>query len=97
VDLAAGLPEGLHTVTIRLEGGGELVIGGFLVSRERPMIWPIAVLVAAGLVALFLGLRSIAFLAAEHVGLVEPTSDSPSETPLPVLKDWKPDPRFRRR
>jgi hypothetical protein len=97
VDLAAGLPEGLHTVTIGLEGGGELVIGGFLVSRERPMIWPIAVLVAAGLVALFLGLRSIAFLAAEHVGLVEPRSDSPSETPLPVLKDWKPDPRFRRR
>jgi hypothetical protein len=97
VELATGLPEGLHTVTIGLQGGGELVIGGFVVSRERPMIWPIAVLVAAGLVALFLGFRNIAFLAAEHVGLVEPRSDAPVETPLPVLKDWKPDPRFRRR
>lgn len=97
VELASGLPEGLHTVTIGLQGGGELVIGGFIVSRERPMIWPIAVLVAAGLVALFLGLRSIAFLSAEHVGLVEPSSDGPVETPLPVLKDWKPDPRFQRR
>jgi hypothetical protein len=72
------------------------VIGGFLVSRERPMIWPIAVLVAAGLVALFLGLRSLAFLAAEHVGLVQPKSDAPAQTPLPILPDWKPAPRFQR-
>jgi hypothetical protein len=97
VPLASGLPEGMHTVTIALDGSsGELVIGGFLVSRERPMIWPIAVLVAAGLVALFLGLRSIAFLAAEHVGLVEPRSDAPAPTPLPILPDWKPAPRFQR-
>jgi hypothetical protein len=97
VPLASGLPEGMHTVTIALDSsGGELVLGGFLVSRERPMIWPIAVLVAAGLVALFLGLRSIAFLAAEHVGLVEPRSDAPAPTPLPTLPDWKPAPRFQR-
>ena len=97
VALASGLSEGEHTVTIALDdSGGELVIGGFLVSRERPMIWPIAVLVAAGLVALFLGFRALAFLAAEHVGLIEPKSDAPAQTPLPTLPDWKPAPRFRR-
>ena len=97
VALASGLSEGPHTVTIALDdSGGELVIGGFLVSRERPMIWPIAVLVAAGLVALFLGLRSLGFLAAEHVGLVQPKSDAPAQTPLPTLPDWKPAPRFQR-
>jgi hypothetical protein len=97
VELATGLDEGLHTVTISLVGDGEIVIGGFLVDRERPMIWPIAVLVAAGLVALFLGLRSLVFLAAEHVGLVSPRNSSPGATPLPSMPDWKPDPRFRRR
>ena len=97
VALASGLSEGEHTVTIALDdSGGELVIGGFLVSRERPMIWPIAVLVAAGLVALFLGFRALAFLAAEHVGLIEPKSDAPAQTPLPTLPDWKPAPRFQR-
>jgi hypothetical protein len=96
VELAAGLPEGEHTVTIRLEGSGELVVGGFLVRREQPLIWPIAVLVSAGLVALFLGLRSLAYLAAEHVDLIEPRSDSPERTPLPSMPDWRPDPRFRR-
>ena len=96
VSLASGLPEGEHTITIGIEGDGELVIGGFLVSRERPMIWPIAVLVAAGLVALFLGLRNIAFLAAEHVGLAAPRSDVPAATPLPILTNWKPGPRFQR-
>jgi hypothetical protein len=96
VELARGLSEGQHTVTIGVEGDGEIVIGGYLVDRERPMIWPIAVLVAAGLVALFLGLRSLAFLAAEHVGLVAQRSGSPAATPLPSLPDWQPSPRFRR-
>ena len=96
VELASGLREGEHTVTIGLQGAGELVVGGFVVRREQPMIWPIAVLVSAGLVALFLGMRSLAYLAAEHVGLVEPRSDSPDRTPLPVMPDWRPDPRSRR-
>jgi hypothetical protein len=96
VELAAGLPEGQHSITIRLEGAGELVIGGFVVRREQPMIWPIAVLVSAGLVALFLGLRSLAYMAAERVSLIEPRSDSPERTPLPVMPDWRPDSRLRR-
>ena len=95
VELAAGLEEREHTVTIQLDGGGELVVGGFLVRREQPMIWPIAVLVTAGLVALFLGLRSLAYIAAEHVGLIRPRSDSPESTPLPSMPDWRPAPRFR--
>jgi hypothetical protein len=96
VELAGGLEEGEHTMTIHLEGSGELVIGGFVVRRERPMIWPIAVLLSAGLVALFLGLRTLAYLAAIHVGMIEPRNDSPDQTPLPVMADWRPDPRFRR-
>lgn len=97
VELAAGLPEGEHTVSIQLEAAGELVIGGFIVSRERPMIWPIAVLVTAGLVALFLGLRSLAYLAAGHVGLIDQRPETPESTPLPVMPDWRPDPRLGRR
>jgi len=96
VQLAAGLEEGQHTVTIGLADTGEVVIGGFLVQRERPMIWPIAVLVAAGLVALFLGLRIIAYLAAEMVGLVDTRPAHPSQTSLPVLANWNPGPRKRR-
>lgn len=96
VVLAEGLDEGLHTVTIGLADEGDLVIGGFLVERERPMIWPIAVLVAAGLVALFLGLRGVAYIAAEQVGMIARRTDSPPPTPLPVIPDWKPAPRFSR-
>jgi hypothetical protein len=94
--LATGLSEGQHTVTIGVEGDGELVVGGFLVERERPMIWPVAVLMAAGLVALFLGFRNLAMLSAEHVGLIAPRTDDPQQTPLPTLPNWKPVPRFNR-
>ncbi|MDQ2682450.1 MAG: hypothetical protein M3Y37_02880 [Chloroflexota bacterium] len=97
VPLVDGLQEGLHTVTIGVEeGSGELVIGGYLVERERPMIWPIAVLVAAGLVALFLGFRSLGTMAAEHAGIVDPPSDTAPATPLPTMPNWQPGPRFNR-
>jgi hypothetical protein len=72
------------------------VIGGFLVERERPMIWPIAVLVAAGLVAIFLGLRTIAYVAAEYVGMIDTRPPHPAQTSLPTLSGWNPAPRFRR-
>ena len=94
--LVSGLTEGFHTVTIGLADSNEVVIGGYLVERERPMIWPIAVLVAAGIVALFLGLRSIAYLMAESVGLIDTTPRDPSQTSLPVMPNWNPAPRFRR-
>jgi hypothetical protein len=97
VELASGLDEGAHTVTIGLEGQGEVVIGGYLVSRERPMIWPIAVLVAAGLVGLFLGLRSLAFLAAERAGVIQPRQATAERTPLPALPEFRPAPRSQRR
>jgi hypothetical protein len=98
VELASGLDEGPHTLTIALEGQGEVVIGGYLVSRERPMIWPIAVLVAAGLVALFLGLRNLAFLTAERAGLFPEKGEAVESTPpLPSLPDFKPELRLRRR
>ncbi len=96
VALVGGLPEGMHTITIGIADPGELVIGGFLVERERPMIWPIAVLVVAGLVALFLGLRALAYIAAEHAGLVSPQSSRSTQPPMPSMPEWKPGPRFSR-
>ena len=96
VVLAAGLQEGMHTVTIGLADPGELVIGGFLVERERPMIWPIAVLVVAGLVSLFLGLRAVAYVAAEHVGMIQPRTSQSTQPPMPSMPEWKPGPRFSR-
>ena len=96
VELASGLEAGPHTVTMGLADSNQVVIGGFLVKRERPMIWPIAVLVAAGLVALFLGLRNIAFLCAEMVGLIDNSPDQSAQNALPTLPNWAPSPRLRR-
>ena len=96
VELVSGLPEGYHTITIGLADNHEVVIGGYLVERERPMIWPIAVLVAAGIVAMFLGLRTIAYLAAEMVGMIDTRPHDPTQTALPTLTEWNPMPRFRR-
>lgn len=96
VQLASGLSEGAHIITMGQADADEVVIGGFLVDRERPMIWPIAVLVAAGLVAIFLGLRTFAYLAAEFVGLMDTRPPHPAQTALPTLTGWNPGPRFRR-
>ncbi|MDQ4045024.1 MAG: beta-galactosidase [Chloroflexota bacterium] len=70
VDLVSGLDYGEHTLTIRLAEEGSLTLGGIVIERQQPFVWPVVMLTAGALVSLFFGIRSIAVLIARHSGFL---------------------------
>lgn len=67
-ELVDGLDNGLHELTLTLDGEGELTIGGAEVLRARPSLWPIALLTVAALVVLFVAMREATYLVARRTG-----------------------------
>jgi hypothetical protein len=68
VTLVSGLDEGPHELRLTLEGAGELTLGGLVVVREVPTLWPVVVLAAVGGLLLFVAVREIAYLLARRAG-----------------------------
>jgi hypothetical protein len=66
--LASGLEDGEHVLTLTLASEGRLTIGGLIVTRRQPMVWPIIVLTVAGIVALVAGFRDLIYLIANRWG-----------------------------
>jgi polysaccharide biosynthesis protein PslG len=46
--MVSGLPEGPHELVLTLREGGDLTVGGFIVVRDLPFLWPVALLAGAG-------------------------------------------------
>ncbi len=70
VDLVSGLDYGEHTLTIRLAREGSLTIGGIVVEREQPFVWPVVLLTAGSLISLFYGIRSLVMLIGRRSGVL---------------------------
>ena len=90
IPLARRLPDGTHDVSIRLISPGELTIGGLVVERTVPMQWPIMLLLAGGILLLFLGIFDGLLLVAERTGLLQAHGGGDLWPELPQIPDWRP-------
>ncbi len=60
--IVTGLDPGPHTLTMELVSPGQLTVGGLIVVRDLPTLWPIVVLAVAGAVLLFLAIREMLYV-----------------------------------
>ena len=97
IPLATDLEDGPHTITIRLADDGELVFGGIIVHNNRSMVWPVALLLLAGILALALSLREVMTIIAEHLDILQRRRGITLQPALPRLSTWEPVARFRGR
>ena len=97
IPLATDLSDGPHTLTLRLAEGGELVFGGIIVRDSRAMVWPVALLLVAGILALALALREVATILAEHLDVLQRRRGVVLQPALPRLSTWEPAARLRGR
>jgi hypothetical protein len=66
--LAEGLDDGEHTLVLTLASEGRVTIGGMIVVRSLPMVWPIMLLTLAGIVLLVAGFRDLVYVIANRWG-----------------------------
>ena len=90
VEIARGLPEGLHTLTMELASPGQLTIGGLLIERSLPLHWTVLLLFIGGLLLLVLGLRQLVFTLAERSGRLQRRTGIDLWPQLPHVGDWRP-------
>jgi hypothetical protein len=88
--LASGLSDGPHELVLTLGGPGELTIGGVVVVREPPLVWPVALLTATAFLLIALALRETSYLAATVAGYLQRRRGIELRPPLPHLPDWRP-------
>ena len=89
----SNLDDDIHLVTITMVEPGQLTLGGMVVERQPPFIWPIIMVTASGVLVLLLGLRSFIYLVAIRAGHL--TRWENVNTPeLPRMPDWVPE-RYR--
>lgn len=86
--LLKNLDDDEHTVTITLESPGELTLGGFVVEREPPFVWPVILLTGSGMILTVFGLRSFIYFIAIRAGHVR--RGDVVDPILPRLPDWAP-------
>lgn len=88
--LISDLDDTEHIVRITLMEPGELTLGGFVVERQPPFIWPVILLTISSTIVLFLGLRSFIYLVAIRSGRLQRREDA-STPSLPRMPDWRPE------
>ncbi len=97
IRLASGLEDRVHVLTLTLEGPGELTagsaqltLGGFVVARDAPLMWPVVILTSAAAVLLVLAFREVAYVVAMRSGYLHRKRGIEVRPPLPHLPDWRP-------
>lgn len=94
VMLASGLDDSTHTLTLTLAGPGQFTIGGLVVSREPPLLWPVIILIVLALGMVAAGLRDVIYVIALHVNLLQRRIGIDLRPPLPRMPDWRPTRRY---
>lgn len=94
ISIADGLKDTRHTLTMSLRQGGELTIGGLIVARQPPLLWPVAVLVLIAIITAAIGLRDIVYVVALRSRLLQRRNQIGMRPPLPRLPDWRPSRRY---
>ena len=92
IELVSGLDYGDHVLTIRLAREGALTLGGIVIEREQPFVWPVVLLTVGSLISLFYGIRSLVMLIGRRSGVL-PRADELS----PVIERPRLSPPMRGR
>jgi hypothetical protein len=87
--LVSGLDDSGHVLRITLMEPGELTLGGLVVERDPPFVWPVILLTVSSILVLFMGLRSFIYLVAIRTGRIQRKLDAASPS-LPRMPDWRP-------
>jgi hypothetical protein len=66
--LAEGLDDGQHVLELTLSGTGRVTIGGMIVTRRLPMVWPIMTLTLIGIILLIAAFRDMIYVVANRWG-----------------------------
>lgn len=69
--LAEGLDDGEHVLTLTLASEGRVTIGGMIVTRRLPMVWPIMLLTLVGIILLIAAFRDLIYVIANRWGHFE--------------------------
>lgn len=88
--VASGLADTRHVAKVTLVSPGELTLGGFVVEREPPFVWPVVLMTVSAMILLFFALRSLAYLVAIKTGHLRRPSSLEPEVQLPRMPDWRP-------
>lgn len=88
-ELVTGLDDERHTITITLVSPGELTLGGMVVERAPPFVWPVILMTIGAIILLFFALRSFAYLVAVRAGHLRRREDEPFAPPLPRMPNWQ--------
>jgi hypothetical protein len=94
IKLVSGLGYGEHTLTIRLSQEGSLTLGGIVIARKQPFVWPVVLITAGALIALFFGIRSLVMLVGRRSGFLPRPDDEEAWPALPRMPDWQPSRRM---
>jgi hypothetical protein len=89
IELASGLDDGVHQLEVTLVEG-QLTLGGIIVTREVPFMWPVITLLIAGGLLIVYSLREVVYVTALRSGWLQRRSGVSLRPPLPILPDWQP-------
>jgi hypothetical protein len=93
MELASGLDNGVHQLDLTLAEPGQLTIGGLVVTREVPFVWPVVTLAVAGALLVLFALRELVYVMAMRAGYLQRREGVELRPPLPVMPDWRPAPK----
>ncbi|CAA9547816.1 MAG: GH39 [uncultured Thermomicrobiales bacterium] len=89
-ELVTGLEDERHTITISLVSPGELTLGGMVVERDAPFVWPVILMTVGALILLFFAFRSFAYLVAIRARHLRRHEDDGLAPRLPTMPNWQP-------
>lgn len=92
-ELVTGLKDERHKITITLASPGELTLGGMVVERDAPFVWPVILMTVGALIMIFFAVRSFAYLVAIRAGHLRRREDDDFAPQLPRMPNWQPDRR----
>jgi hypothetical protein len=89
-ELASGLDDEVHRLTLTLVDDGQLTMGGVVVNRAAPNLWPVAVLTITGSIMILFAARDLIYVVALQAGYLQRRGAFGLRPPLPYLPDWRP-------
>jgi hypothetical protein len=94
VMLVSGLSDDNHTLVISLASPGQLTLGGLVVVRNPPLLWPVIVLLAVAGILIMAAFRETIYLIAFRAGFLQRRRGAELRPPLPRMPDWRPSARY---
>ncbi|MFL5760583.1 MAG: beta-galactosidase [Thermomicrobiales bacterium] len=89
-ELASGLDDVIHQLTLTLVKDGQVTIGGAVVTRAAPNLWPVAVLTVTGAVLIIFAMRDLIYVIALEAGYLQRRGAVELQPPLPRIPEFRP-------